>query len=343
MPTQLHQVILSDSNRTPIVQIIVWFCLVTSFLAFITHAGIKIYVFRALRAESAFLLASLVFCIVQSIAALLQCRFGFGKPAAALSSDGVQSSLKAEYAANILLFISLGFSKLAIVAFVHNLTPSKLHRKINYGVGAFVCLWLLCAVLVAIFECKVPRTWDRTLDKCLDRFTWWNTISIFNILTEVAIIALELGITAQLRVTRQRKASIMCLFACRILVLTAAAVQLAFFHRESKEPSTSNDLTLGYWQSTLCNQIVQCLAIVTTCLPYTKIFMEGFESGLIRIDDSRRRGEYASKGYSGREYQLMDVSRSSQAKRSAPGKSINVSKSWAVSVEPADRAQSSQL
>lgn len=60
MPTQLDQVILSDSNRTPIIQIVVWFCLVTSFLAFITHAGIKLYVFRALRAESAFLLASLV-------------------------------------------------------------------------------------------------------------------------------------------------------------------------------------------------------------------------------------------------------------------------------------------
>ncbi|KAF2624467.1 hypothetical protein BU25DRAFT_413377 [Macroventuria anomochaeta] len=341
MSTQLDQVILSESNRTPIVQVIVWFCLVTSFLAFITHAGIKLYVFRALRAESGFLLVSLVFCIAQSIAALLQCGYGFGKPSVTLSSNDVQLTLKAEYAATILLFISLGFSKLAIVAFVHNLTPSKLHRKINYGVGALACLWLLCAVLVAVFECRVPRTWDRSLDRCLDRFTWWNAISIFNIVTEVAIIALELGITAQLRVTRQRKASIMSLFACRFLVLIATAIQLAYFHQEKNNPATNNDLTLGFWRSILCNQIVQCLAIVTTCLPYTKIFMEGFESGLIRIDDGRRRGDYASKGYSGREYQLMDVSRSSQARRSAPDKSINVSKSWAVSVEPAGRTQSS--
>lgn len=343
MSTQLDQVILSDSNRTPIVQIIVWFCLVTSFLAFVTHAGIKLYVFRALRAESGFLLASLVFCIVQSVAALVQCGYGFGKPASTLSSDDVQSSLKAEYAATALFFVSLGFSKLAIVAFVHSLTPSKLHRKINYGVGALVCVWLLCAIFVALFECQVPRTWDRDLGLCLDRFTWWNAISIFNIITEVAIIALELGITVQLRVTRQKKASIMSLFACRVLVLVAAAIQLAFFHQESNDSVRSKDLMLGYWQSALCNQVVQCLAIVTTCLPYTKIFMEGFESGLIRIDDSRRRGEYASKGHSGREYQLMDVSRSSQAKGSAQGRSINVSKSFAVSVEPANRAQSSQL
>ncbi|KAF3042759.1 hypothetical protein E8E12_010021 [Didymella heteroderae] len=323
MATHLDQVILSDSNRTPIVQILIWFCLVTSFLAFVTHAGIKLYVFRALRAESGFLLASLVFCITQSVVALVQCGYGFGKPSATLSSDDIQSSLKAEYAATILLFMSLGFSKLAIVAFVHNLTPSKFHRKINYGVGALACLWIMCAVLVAVFQCRVPRTWDRTTTHCADRFIWWSAISIFNIITEIAIVALELGITAQLQIARQRKASIMSLFACRVLVLTAAAIQLAYFHQEHNDPTTNDDLMLGYWRSALCNQIVQCLAIVTTCLPYTKIFMEGFESGLLRVDESRRRGEYASKGYSGREYQLMDVSRSSHAQRSTPERSIN--------------------
>jgi hypothetical protein len=121
-------------------------------------------------------------------------------------------------------------------------------------------------------------------------------------------------------------------------VMIAATIQLAYFHRESNDTATKDDITLGFWRSALCNQIVQCVAIITTCLPYTKIFMEGFESGLIRIDDGRRRGEY-SNGYSGREYQLMDVSRTTQAKRTAHDKSINVSTSWAVSVEPAVHPQ----
>lgn len=123
-------------------------------------------------------------------------------------------------------------------------------------------------------------------------------------------------------------------------VLVAAIIQLAYFHQENNNRATNGDLMIGYWGSALCEQIVQCLAIVTTCLPYTKIFMEGFESGLFRVDESRRRGECASKGYSGRVYQLMDVIRSSRAQRSTPERSINVSKSWAVSVEPADRLTS---
>lgn len=122
-------------------------------------------------------------------------------------------------------------------------------------------------------------------------------------------------------------------------VPAAAVIQLVFFHRESKDLPTQNDSTLGFWRSAICNQIVQCLAIVTTCLPYTKIFMEGFESGLIRVDDGRRRAENTSKGYSGRQYQLMDVSRSSEGKQTPPDKSINVSTSWEISVEPAKRVQ----
>jgi hypothetical protein len=93
-------------------------------------------------------------------------------------------------------------------------------------------------------------------------------------------------------------------------------------------------MTLGYWRSSICNQIVQCLAIVTTCLPYTKLFADGFESGFMRVDDSRRRGEHSSKEDS-KGYQLMDMSRSGH---SGHKNSIQVSKSWAVRTEPASSA-----
>lgn len=57
---QYEQVIVSEWNRTPIVQIVTWFTLITSLLAFFFHAGIKFYVFRTLTIESWFVLTSLV-------------------------------------------------------------------------------------------------------------------------------------------------------------------------------------------------------------------------------------------------------------------------------------------
>ncbi|CAE7000764.1 hypothetical protein P3342_001300 [Pyrenophora teres f. teres] len=337
------QVIVSDLNRTPIVQIITWFTLATSLLAFFTHAAIKFYVFRSLTTESWFVLVSLVFCVAQSAAVSLQAHYGFGTPMSSLSDYQIESNLKSEYSAMILFIVSLGFSKLAVVAFVHHLTPSRLHRRINFGILAIVCLWLICSVMVAIFECRPPRTWDRRLGQCLDRSTWWNAVSICNIITELAIVAIELGITAQLHVRRQRKVAVMTLFSCRLLVLVTAAIQLGFFNQEIQDAALREDLTLGYWRSSICNQIVQCLAIVTTCLPYTKLFMEGFESGLMRLDDLRRRGEQTTKEDS-KGYQLMDMSRSGPSEQSGGSqnvpnrsRSIQVSTSWAVKVEPVAR------
>lgn len=49
------------------------------------------------------------------------------------------------------------------------------------------------------------------------QFSWWSAIAIFNIITEAAIIALELAIMSQLHIKRTKKAFIMSLFACRVL------------------------------------------------------------------------------------------------------------------------------
>lgn len=110
---------------------------------------------------------------------LLQCTYGYGTPLTTLSEDDVQSIFKASltkyvqvllaskltspqsnYAATIVFFASLGFSKLAIGAFIHNLTPSKLHRRINFGICGVIGLWTVTAMLSAAFQCGLPHPWD---------------------------------------------------------------------------------------------------------------------------------------------------------------------------------------
>lgn len=100
-----------------------------------------------------------------------------------------------------------------------------------------------------VLECGVGQQWAaaaqqrsltglRLIDlgdllACMLRRTTVEDFS--NIVTEVAIIALEPGITAQLQVTRQRKASIMSLFAYRLLYVHES-LALA---RSDKCPSSS--------------------------------------------------------------------------------------------------------
>jgi hypothetical protein len=56
----MDQIIASDTNRTPVVQIVTWLCVATSVLAFFTNVGIKIYTSRSLSSESGLLFLSLV-------------------------------------------------------------------------------------------------------------------------------------------------------------------------------------------------------------------------------------------------------------------------------------------
>ena len=114
------------------------------------------------------------------------------------------------------------------------------------------------------------------------------------------------------------------LTSCRVPIV--AAIQLVYFHQEARNPATEEDVTLGYWRSSLCNEILQCISIVTVCLLYTKIFMEGFESGLTRVDDGRRREGSALREYQRLGHQLMDLSRSSNATYPSPEDAIKESK-----------------
>jgi hypothetical protein len=50
------------------------------------------------------------------------------------------------------------------------------------------------------------------------------------------------------------------------------------------------------WLTTIAIMLVENLSIITACVPYLKPFLESLESGLIRNDDLRRRGEITGAG-----------------------------------------------
>lgn len=104
-------VIVSDTNLTPVVQIITWMALATSVLAFSAHTGLKLYISNSLSLEITIGFFALVssscgngdrnnnsqlFCAAQSLAVSIQTANGFGKPLNSLSRDTVQSQFKVE-------------------------------------------------------------------------------------------------------------------------------------------------------------------------------------------------------------------------------------------------------
>ena len=57
-----------------------------------------------------------------------------------------------------------------------------------------------------------------------------------------------------------------------------------------------NDLTFELWRVTLCTQASQCLSITTFCFLYLMPLLEALNTGFIRSDELRRKGQTNAEG-----------------------------------------------
>lgn len=87
--------------------------------------------------------------------------------------------------------------------------------------------------------------------------------------------------------------------------IVATAIQMAYINGFS-----SANPTRDLWKWTLVTQIIECITILTSCVPYLRPLFESIPSGLYGSDEIRRRGAPSEVGYSHRKggsYQLSST------------------------------------
>ena len=87
--------------------------------------------------------------------------------------------------------------------------------------------------------------------------------------------------------------------------IVATAVQMAYIGGFS-----SSNPTRDLWKWTLMTQIIECITILTSCVPYLRPLLESIPSGLYGSDELRRRDNTSDVGYSrknGGSYQLSSA------------------------------------
>lgn len=85
--------------------------------------------------------------------------------------------------------------------------------------------------------------------------------------------------------------------------IVATAVQMAYI-----DGFTSENPTRDLWKWTLVAQVVQCITILTSCVPYLRPLLESIPSGLYGSDEIRRRGTPSELGYSRKKYGSYQLS-----------------------------------
>ncbi|KAI4948088.1 hypothetical protein J4E91_006081 [Alternaria rosae] len=126
-----------------------------------------------------------------------------------------------------------------------------------------------------------------------------------NILTDLALILFPVHVIMTLQMSMSKKITILTFFGARSLDIVASAVQMIFLHGFTS-PNPTKDL----WKWTLVTQIIECITILTSCVPYLRPLLESVPSGLYGTDEIRRRGTTTEHGYSRTKsdsYQLSSV------------------------------------
>ncbi|EXK24212.1 hypothetical protein FOMG_19051 [Fusarium oxysporum f. sp. melonis 26406] len=172
-------------------------------------------------------------------------------------------------------------------------------RWIVFGFEAVVGGWGASALIINLFQCGLPTPWIYTNDKrCIDRTAFWTYYSITNITTDIGVIIAFCENILKIQIPWSKKILVMSVFGSRILVTPAIAVQI--YH--SNKAFASTDFTFANWKAAIALQLVQCLSIVTICIPSFKPLFNSLESSQIHIDDLRQQGKSGSSSYLKRRY-----------------------------------------
>lgn len=280
------------------VSVVTWFLLAVATIAVLTRLFTKRAVSRRLNADDGLVIISLLFDIGAGIAVSFQAANGLGKPKSALNEAQIQIFSKSGYAVGFLHLATLCFAKLSIIVLLRLLSPSKLHQRLGMWIGIFIATWGAVSEIASAFQCGLPDAWNSFGNTCYSRTSFWRSVSVINILTDLALIFLPFYIIQGLKMRLIQKSIVLACFSSRALDIALTVVQLTYtsaFH--------SSDITLHLWKWTLCTQIVQCLTIITSCVPYLRPLLEGMQSGMYMSDELRRRGVTAAhRGYGSNGY-----------------------------------------
>ncbi|KAF7932468.1 uncharacterized protein EAE98_003767 [Botrytis deweyae] len=163
------QVFITDTNKTPLIELFVWVPLSISCLGVAARLATKIAIFKKLHLQDHLVSISLLLAIGQSIAVTIQCSNGYGQHLSTLSTSHQEGLLKAGYAANLLFIASLCFVKLSIASFIDDLTPITRERQAAKAIGLIILLWTISSIFSSAFQCSVPRPWDRINGSCINQ------------------------------------------------------------------------------------------------------------------------------------------------------------------------------
>ncbi|KAF2170387.1 hypothetical protein M409DRAFT_19210 [Zasmidium cellare ATCC 36951] len=212
-----------------------------------------------------------------SVAIFLAVKYGLGERNYLRNLSNDYSAAKALYASDLLYTFTLGFSKLATLQLISALSPDKRHKRVCYGLSAFIALWTIAAIFTIALRCNLaaPAS-DLTSVQCPSLFSRWAALESISLCSELMIFVITVVMIRDLQMSMKKKAMALAIFAVRLPVVIPIAFRLRYLHAAF----VSDDYLFTVTGAILATQCALHYSVMSTSFFYLKPFLAAFNSNL---------------------------------------------------------------
>ncbi|KAE8151417.1 hypothetical protein BDV25DRAFT_138839 [Aspergillus avenaceus] len=216
-------------------------------------------------AEDIFAILALLASLPMGALEFVMSNYGFGKDIWTIPFDNITRIVQYTWITQMLYIASQSWVKIAFLILCHQIFPKQGLRRIIYLLLALVTAYFLIYLFGLAFEClPVSYIWTQwtgeTKGRCLNINAFGWSCAIYNIVLDLAIIAVPVYEVKKLSVRATKKVLIIAMFGCGCFVTVVSIIRLkaiiVFGHTTNP---TYDNVPTAYWSTIECYSGIICL------------------------------------------------------------------------------------
>ncbi|APA12773.1 hypothetical protein sscle_10g075430 [Sclerotinia sclerotiorum 1980 UF-70] len=276
---------VTADNHGPLLNVAMWIVLVPMVIATLTKVYIKYDTLRKIQLDDYFGLIAMLSSVAQCVCTSEQITYGLGQNQDTILPNELNSFYIAQYVGNIIYILAIFTTKLSTLYFFICLTrEDSAKRRLIYRSIICVGMWILTSVIVVALQCQFPYPWLFRKGQCIDIRVFWTINAAMDALTQVFICLLPIYILSALKLERSKKQLTILLFSPNLLALPLLALRLVYLY----ETIHSTNYTWDTFNLALVTNLHTSLAIILSCIPFSKSIVDSLTFSPLIITDSTR-------------------------------------------------------
>ncbi|PVH92082.1 hypothetical protein DM02DRAFT_663293 [Periconia macrospinosa] len=200
-------------------------------------------------------------------------RGGLGEPFRSVSAVRAANYFKFAWAAQLLQLAAMSFAKCSSAFLTCRVAPqSPREQLVLFGT---VALWTLSSLLLFGLQCGLPKPWSNVL--VCSRGGPVFTVIVLNMLSDALLAWWIVPIIRRLKIDRERRRSVVTLFASRGIIPFVSVGQLWAVAKSVRGGDPTHD---GVANAVL-SQTISSLSLIVASLPRIKRFVGSAGSGML--------------------------------------------------------------